>query len=179
MRCRVRLGLWSRQLVDEIPDGLREYARPKAITSQRFAPPMDRPSFEHTDKTMQRLLKVVTMMHGKQRKREETRRTSSGHRSTCPRSSPEEKPAGPASPTPSDGSGIVSRGGADRYCWRRSGRPDSAGLCLRKRVADERCPRTVVDMASKAMSNSVLRHPNKQKINLHAKTFLVLLTFFE
>jgi acyl-CoA reductase-like NAD-dependent aldehyde dehydrogenase len=50
-------------------DGLREFARPKAITSQRFAPPMDLLSFDRTDKTMQRILQVVTMLHGKHYKR--------------------------------------------------------------------------------------------------------------
>jgi acyl-CoA reductase-like NAD-dependent aldehyde dehydrogenase len=50
-------------------DGLREFARPKAITSQRFAPPMELLSFDRTDKTMQRILQVVTMLHGKHHKR--------------------------------------------------------------------------------------------------------------
>lgn len=50
-------------------DGLREFARPKAITRQRFSPPMDLLTFDRTEQTMQRVLKLVTFLHGKQYKR--------------------------------------------------------------------------------------------------------------
>jgi acyl-CoA reductase-like NAD-dependent aldehyde dehydrogenase len=46
-------------------DGLREFARPKAITRQRFAPPLDLLTFDRTEQTMQRMLKMVTFLHGK------------------------------------------------------------------------------------------------------------------
>ncbi len=50
-------------------DGLREFARPKAITQQRFKPPMDLLTFDRTEETMQRVLKLVTFLHGRQYKR--------------------------------------------------------------------------------------------------------------
>ncbi|SEF91508.1 Aldehyde dehydrogenase family protein [Thermomonospora echinospora] len=50
-------------------DGLREFARPKAITRQRFALPTNLTSFSRTDKDMARILKLVTMLHGKNYKR--------------------------------------------------------------------------------------------------------------
>jgi acyl-CoA reductase-like NAD-dependent aldehyde dehydrogenase len=50
-------------------DGLREFARPKAITARRFAPPLELLTFDRTDKTMQRVLQVVTLLHGRQRRR--------------------------------------------------------------------------------------------------------------
>jgi acyl-CoA reductase-like NAD-dependent aldehyde dehydrogenase len=51
------------------PDGLREFTRPKAITRQRFALPMNLASFSRTEKDMARLLQMVTMLHGKHYKR--------------------------------------------------------------------------------------------------------------
>ncbi|MQY06787.1 aldehyde dehydrogenase family protein [Actinomadura macrotermitis] len=50
-------------------DGLREFARPKAITRQRFALPMNLTSFERTEKEMARVLQLVNMLHGKRYKR--------------------------------------------------------------------------------------------------------------
>lgn len=49
-------------------DGLREFARAKAITRQRFAA-MNLTTFSRTEKEMARVLKLVTMLHGKQQKR--------------------------------------------------------------------------------------------------------------
>src|SRR5205807_2115191 len=46
-------------------DGLREFARPKAITRQRFAAPMNLTSFKRTDKDMAKLLRLVSLLHGK------------------------------------------------------------------------------------------------------------------
>ncbi|WP_345437857.1 aldehyde dehydrogenase family protein [Actinoallomurus vinaceus] len=46
-------------------DGLREFARAKAITRQRFAPPMNLTSFERTDKDMAKLLRLVSLLHGR------------------------------------------------------------------------------------------------------------------
>jgi acyl-CoA reductase-like NAD-dependent aldehyde dehydrogenase len=50
-------------------DGLREFARAKAITRQRFAPPMELTSFKRDDKSMSRVLQLVTMLHAKRYKR--------------------------------------------------------------------------------------------------------------
>ncbi len=49
-------------------DGLREFARPKAITRQRMKPPLNLTSFGRTDKDMKRLLTAVTFMHGRRYK---------------------------------------------------------------------------------------------------------------
>src|SRR5581483_415188 len=49
-------------------DGLREFTRPKAITRQRFAPPMDLLSFDRSEQTMQRVIKLVTLIHGRRPK---------------------------------------------------------------------------------------------------------------
>ncbi|HEY8478244.1 MAG TPA: aldehyde dehydrogenase family protein, partial [Spirillospora sp.] len=49
-------------------DGLREFARPKAITRQRFAA-LNLTSFSRTEKEMSRVLKMVTMLHGRRYKR--------------------------------------------------------------------------------------------------------------
>jgi acyl-CoA reductase-like NAD-dependent aldehyde dehydrogenase len=46
-------------------DGLREFARAKAITRQRIAPPVNLTSFSRSDREMKRLLTLVTLMHGK------------------------------------------------------------------------------------------------------------------
>jgi acyl-CoA reductase-like NAD-dependent aldehyde dehydrogenase len=51
------------------PDGLREFARAKAITRQRFAPPLDLTTFKRDDTTMTRVLQMVTMLHAKHYKR--------------------------------------------------------------------------------------------------------------
>jgi acyl-CoA reductase-like NAD-dependent aldehyde dehydrogenase len=50
-------------------DGLREFARPKAITRTRFNLPMNLTSFSRTEKEMQRILQMINMMHGKNYKR--------------------------------------------------------------------------------------------------------------
>lgn len=50
-------------------DGLREFGRPKAITRQRFAAPMNLVSFSRTDKEMARVIQVVNMLHAKNYKR--------------------------------------------------------------------------------------------------------------
>ncbi|MDL4814385.1 aldehyde dehydrogenase family protein [Actinomadura opuntiae] len=49
-------------------DGLREFARPKAITRQRFAT-MNLTSFGRTEKEMARVLGLVNMIHGRRYKR--------------------------------------------------------------------------------------------------------------
>lgn len=50
-------------------DGLREFTRPKAITRQRFAIPMNLSSFERTEKEMTRVLGLINMIHGRRYKR--------------------------------------------------------------------------------------------------------------
>jgi acyl-CoA reductase-like NAD-dependent aldehyde dehydrogenase len=50
-------------------DGLREFARPKAITRQRFAAPTNLVSFSRTEKDMARVLQLVSMLHGKHYKK--------------------------------------------------------------------------------------------------------------
>ncbi|MFC6886935.1 aldehyde dehydrogenase family protein [Actinomadura yumaensis] len=50
------------------PDGLREFARPKAITRQRFAT-MNLTSFDRTEKEMARVLGMINLIHGKRYKR--------------------------------------------------------------------------------------------------------------
>jgi acyl-CoA reductase-like NAD-dependent aldehyde dehydrogenase len=47
------------------PDGLREFARPKAITRQRMRPMANLTSFARTDKEMKRVLSLITLLHGK------------------------------------------------------------------------------------------------------------------
>ncbi|WP_131740035.1 aldehyde dehydrogenase family protein [Actinomadura roseirufa] len=49
-------------------DGLREFARPKAITRQRFATG-NLTSFAGTDKDMARVLGLVTLLHGRRHRR--------------------------------------------------------------------------------------------------------------
>ncbi|GGU98011.1 aldehyde dehydrogenase family protein [Actinomadura sp. LOL_016] len=49
-------------------DGLREFARPKAITRQRFTT-MNLTSFARSDKEMARVLGLINMLHGKHYKR--------------------------------------------------------------------------------------------------------------
>jgi hypothetical protein len=46
-------------------DGLREFARPKAITRQRMKPPVNLTSFSRSDKDLKRVLNVATMLHGR------------------------------------------------------------------------------------------------------------------
>src|SRR5580658_4180922 len=46
-------------------DGLREFARPKAITRQRMKPLVNLTSFSRTDADMKRVLNVATMLHGR------------------------------------------------------------------------------------------------------------------
>ncbi|MGH3187342.1 MAG: aldehyde dehydrogenase family protein [Streptosporangiaceae bacterium] len=46
-------------------DGLREFARPKAITRQRMRPLIHVMSFGRTDRDMRRLLTIVTLVHGR------------------------------------------------------------------------------------------------------------------
>jgi acyl-CoA reductase-like NAD-dependent aldehyde dehydrogenase len=46
-------------------DGLREFARPKAITRQRMKPPMNLTSFGRTDQDMKKILNLVTLLHGR------------------------------------------------------------------------------------------------------------------
>jgi acyl-CoA reductase-like NAD-dependent aldehyde dehydrogenase len=46
-------------------DGLREFARPKAITRQRMRPPIALTTFDRTDRDMQRIVTLVTLLHGR------------------------------------------------------------------------------------------------------------------
>jgi acyl-CoA reductase-like NAD-dependent aldehyde dehydrogenase len=46
-------------------DGLREFARPKAITRQRMRPLVNLMSFGRTDRDMRRIVTLVTLLHGK------------------------------------------------------------------------------------------------------------------
>jgi hypothetical protein len=46
-------------------DGLREFARPKAITRQRMKPPLNLTSFDRTDADMKRILSLALILHGK------------------------------------------------------------------------------------------------------------------
>ena len=47
------------------PDGLREFTYPKAISRQRFKPPLALTTFARTEKDEQRLLKVIQLLHGR------------------------------------------------------------------------------------------------------------------
>lgn len=49
------------------PDGLREFTRAKAITRQRFPLPMNMTSFQRDDKDLDKLVRVVGLLHGKRR----------------------------------------------------------------------------------------------------------------
>ena len=49
-------------------DGLREFARPKAITRQRMKPMVSLTSFSRTDQDMKKILSLVTILHGKRYK---------------------------------------------------------------------------------------------------------------
>ncbi len=46
-------------------DGLREFSRPKSITRQRMKPPLNLTTLARTDKDMNRLLTLTTLLHGK------------------------------------------------------------------------------------------------------------------
>jgi acyl-CoA reductase-like NAD-dependent aldehyde dehydrogenase len=46
-------------------DGLREFARPKAITRQRMRSPVNLLSFGRTDRDMKRIVTLVTLLHGR------------------------------------------------------------------------------------------------------------------
>ena len=46
-------------------DGLREFARAKAITRQRMKPPVNLTSFARTDKDMDKIVALVTLLHGR------------------------------------------------------------------------------------------------------------------
>jgi len=48
-------------------DGLREFARPKSITRQRFAMPMPLTSFDRKPATVDLLVKAVTAIHGRRK----------------------------------------------------------------------------------------------------------------
>jgi acyl-CoA reductase-like NAD-dependent aldehyde dehydrogenase len=49
-------------------DGLREFARPKAIARQWMKPLVNLTSFDRTDADMKKILNVVTMLHGRRYK---------------------------------------------------------------------------------------------------------------
>jgi acyl-CoA reductase-like NAD-dependent aldehyde dehydrogenase len=46
-------------------DGLREFTRAKAITRQRFSPPVNLTSFSRTGKDMDKIVSLVTLLHGR------------------------------------------------------------------------------------------------------------------
>ena len=46
-------------------DGLREFARAKSITRQRFNPPVNLTSFSRTDKDLDKIMALVTLLHGR------------------------------------------------------------------------------------------------------------------
>ncbi len=46
-------------------DGLREFARPKAIARQRMKPMVNLTSFSRTDQDMKKILTLATMLHGR------------------------------------------------------------------------------------------------------------------
>lgn len=47
------------------PEGLKEFARPKAIARQRFRAPLNLTTFSRTAKTDATLAKLITLLHGK------------------------------------------------------------------------------------------------------------------
>jgi acyl-CoA reductase-like NAD-dependent aldehyde dehydrogenase len=49
-------------------DGLREFARPKAITRQRMKSPLNLTSFDRTDADLRKILNLATLLHGKRYK---------------------------------------------------------------------------------------------------------------
>jgi acyl-CoA reductase-like NAD-dependent aldehyde dehydrogenase len=46
-------------------DGLREFARPKAITRQRMKPPVNLTSFARTDQDLDKIIGLMTLLHGR------------------------------------------------------------------------------------------------------------------
>jgi acyl-CoA reductase-like NAD-dependent aldehyde dehydrogenase len=46
-------------------DGLREFTRPKAITRQRYRPPLKLTSFDRTPRDTERLMLLVSLLHGR------------------------------------------------------------------------------------------------------------------
>ncbi len=46
-------------------DGLREFARAKAITRQRMRPLINVLTFSRTDRDMKRIVTLVTLLHGR------------------------------------------------------------------------------------------------------------------
>jgi hypothetical protein len=46
-------------------DGLREFSRAKSITRQRLKPAVLTTTFRRTDKDLDRLVKLVTLLHGR------------------------------------------------------------------------------------------------------------------
>jgi acyl-CoA reductase-like NAD-dependent aldehyde dehydrogenase len=50
-------------------DGLREFARPKAITSQWMRPPINLTSFSRTDADLKRIAGVIGLLHGRRKPR--------------------------------------------------------------------------------------------------------------
>ena len=50
-------------------DGLREFARAKAITRQRMRPLVNLTTFRRTDQDMRRILSLVTLLHGRRYRR--------------------------------------------------------------------------------------------------------------
>jgi acyl-CoA reductase-like NAD-dependent aldehyde dehydrogenase len=46
-------------------DGLREFSRAKSITSQRMRPPVRTTTFQRTSRDTERIVKLVTMLHGR------------------------------------------------------------------------------------------------------------------
>jgi len=49
-------------------DGLREFAKAKAITRQRMKPMVNLTSFTRTDKDMKKIMTLATILHGKRYK---------------------------------------------------------------------------------------------------------------
>jgi acyl-CoA reductase-like NAD-dependent aldehyde dehydrogenase len=49
-------------------DGLREFARPKAVARMRMKPMVNLTSFERTDKDMKKILGLATLLHGRRYK---------------------------------------------------------------------------------------------------------------
>jgi hypothetical protein len=46
-------------------DGLREFTRAKAITSQWMRPPVNLTSFSRTDADLKRIVGLITLLHGR------------------------------------------------------------------------------------------------------------------
>ena len=50
-------------------DGLREFARAKSITRQRFSTPVNLTSFGRSDKQVSQVVTLVTLLHGRRQRR--------------------------------------------------------------------------------------------------------------